>query len=81
MELPFPSMELGSSVDGTGFSVDGTGLSIDRTGYFVDRKMGLPVVYALKLDPQPQELVALGFLKTNPRPITSSRKSISVPSR
>src|SRR5688500_18630497 len=37
--------------------------------------------YAEKLDPQPQELVALGFLKTKPRPITSSLKSISVPLR
>jgi len=31
--------------------------------------------------PQPQVWVALGFLKTNPRPITSSLKSISVPLR
>ncbi len=37
--------------------------------------------YAVKLLPQPQLLVALGFLNTNPRPITSSLKSISVPLR
>jgi hypothetical protein len=34
---------------------------------------------AEKLDPQPQELVALGFWKTNPRPMISSLKSIWVP--
>lgn len=38
-------------------------------------------VQALKLLPQPQVLVALGFLKTNPRPMTSFLKSISVPFR
>lgn len=38
-------------------------------------------LYAEKLLPHPQELVALGFLKTNPLAITSSRKSISVPLR
>ena len=37
--------------------------------------------YALKLEPQPQELVALGLLKTNPRPMISSLKSITVPLR
>lgn len=37
--------------------------------------------YALNEEPQPQVDVALGFLNTNPRPITSSLKSISVPSR
>src|SRR5258706_626795 len=39
------------------------------------------VLYAEKLDPHPQELVAFGFLKTNPRPITSSLKSICAPLR
>ena len=38
-------------------------------------------LYALNDDPQPQVCVAFGFLKTNPRPITSSLKSISVPLR
>src|SRR5262245_4268418 len=33
--------------------------------------------YAEKLEPHPQVLVAFGFLKTNPRPMTSSLKSIS----
>ena len=37
--------------------------------------------YAWKLLPHPQVLVALGFLKTKPRPITSSLKSISTPLR
>src|SRR6185436_4699441 len=37
--------------------------------------------YAWKLEPHPQVLVAFGFLNTNPRPITSSRKSISAFSR
>jgi len=36
---------------------------------------------ALKLEPQPQEEVALGFWKTNPRPMISSLKSIMVPLR
>ena len=36
---------------------------------------------AEKLDPHPQELVALGFPKTNPRPMISSLKSIVVPFR
>lgn len=34
-----------------------------------------------KLDPQPHDVVALGFWKTNPRPMISSLKSIVVPSR
>lgn len=37
--------------------------------------------YALKLLPQPQLLVALGLLNTNPRPMTSSLKSMLVPLR
>ncbi len=37
--------------------------------------------YTEKLEPQPQLLVALGLLKTNPRPMISSLKSISVPLR
>src|SRR4051812_21970296 len=45
----------------------------------LDQHEELP--YALKLDPQPQLLVALGFLNTKPLPMTSSRKSISVPLR
>ena len=36
---------------------------------------------ALKLEPQPQLLVALGLLKTKPRPMISSLKSTTVPSR
>lgn len=36
---------------------------------------------ALKLEPQPQVVVALGLLNTNPRPISSSLKSIDVPER
>ena len=36
---------------------------------------------ALKELPQPHELVALGLLKTKPRPMTSSLKSIVVPLR
>ena len=41
----------------------------------------LSILYAWKLLPHPQVLVALGFLNTNPRAITSSLKSISVPLR
>lgn len=37
--------------------------------------------YAEKLDPHPQELVALGLLNTNPRPMISSLKSMVVPLR
>ncbi len=37
--------------------------------------------YALKLDPQPQLVVALGLLNTNPRPMISFLKSIVVPLR
>ena len=36
---------------------------------------------ALNDDPQPQVLVALGLVNTNPRPMTSSLKSIVVPLR
>lgn len=36
---------------------------------------------AEKLDPQPQELVALGFWNTKPRPMSSSLKSTVVPFR
>jgi len=36
---------------------------------------------ALKLDPHPHDVEALGFTKTNPRPMTSSLKSIVVPLR
>ena len=36
---------------------------------------------AEKLAPQPQERVALGLLKTNPRPMSSSLKSTVVPFR
>lgn len=39
------------------------------------------LVQAEKLDPQPQVVVALGLLKTNPRPMSSSLKSIDVPLR
>ena len=39
------------------------------------------VVQAEKLDPQPQVLVALGLVNTNPRPMISSLKSIVVPLR
>ena len=39
------------------------------------------VAQALKLLPHPQLLVALGLLKTKPRPMISSLKSISVPLR
>jgi hypothetical protein len=42
---------------------------------------GPPADQALKLDPQPQVLVALGLLNTNPRPMISSLKSIVVPFR
>ena len=52
-----------------------------ETGQSIGFVLSIALCYAWKLDPQPQELVALGFLKTNPRPMTSSRKSISVPSR
>lgn len=37
--------------------------------------------YTLKLLPQPQEEVALGLLKTNPRCMSSSLKSMVTPSR
>jgi len=37
--------------------------------------------YAEKLEPQPQLLVAFGLLKTKPRPMSSSLKSIEVPLR
>ena len=43
--------------------------------------VSLPLSYALKLEPQPQVLVALGLLNTNPRPMISSLKSITVPFR
>ena len=36
---------------------------------------------ALKLDPQPQVVVAFGLLNTKPRPMISSLKSIVVPFR
>ncbi len=43
---------------------------------------GHPLVdYAEKLLPQPQVVEALGLSKTNPRPMTSSLKSIVVPLR
>ena len=85
----------GARVQGTtGESVDcrERGLPIER-GYCharplitSERAVGKTVekvdgAYAWKLLPQPHVLVALGFLKTKPRPITSSLKSISVPSR
>ena len=37
--------------------------------------------YTAKLDPQPQVLDALGLPNTNPRPMISSLKSITVPLR
>ncbi len=46
------------------------------------KQVGLDGVgQAVKLDPHPQVLVALGLLKTNPRPMISSRKSMVVPLR
>jgi hypothetical protein len=39
------------------------------------------VAQTAKLEPQPQLLVALGLLKTNPRPISSSLKSTVTPDR
>jgi hypothetical protein len=45
------------------------------------RREPLAIDQAEKLLPQPQELVAFGFLKTNPSLIFSLLKSISVPLR
>jgi len=42
---------------------------------------GLSPGHALNELPHPQVDVALGLLKTNPRPMTSSLKSMVVPSR
>lgn len=56
-----------------------------RVGFGFDslRTGGTPVlrVQALKELPQPQELVAFGLLKTKPRPMISSLKSMVVLSR
>lgn len=51
-----------------------------RTATAADR-VGVRWFQAEKLDPQPQELVAFGLLKTKPRPMISSLKSITVPLR
>ena len=42
---------------------------------------GRAPAHALKLDPQPQVVVAFGLLNTKPRPMISSLKSIVVPLR
>ena len=45
------------------------------------RRAAFVLTQALKLLPQPQVDVELGLLKTKPRPINSSLKSIVVPLR
>ena len=55
---------------------------LDLVGFRRHRSLSHGIeVHTEKLCPQPQVLVALGFLKTKPRPMTSSLKSISTPSR
>ena len=49
--------------------------------FFVPTMSNNRIGQAEKLEPHPQELVALGLLKTNPRPMISSLKSIVVPLR
>ena len=57
----------------------------DRSGIGQHRTAVAPQVAAEQnraaIDPHPHVLVAFGFLNTKPRPITSSRKSISAPFR
>ena len=54
---------------------------LEPVGFCHDYSETAEVAQTAKLDPQPQVLDALGLLKTNPRPMISSLKSIVVPLR